>query len=147
MAKITIQKPFDIEVKGEAHFDCLPDDEKGQILATVGDIKTFEYVQGGNTYELPTGGTATSEKGTSEARLDNLGDVDTGGDPPNPFTISFNSGTAYRIPSSGSPYKVKLEEVDADLEVTGAASSETYGSGGVVRLDAGGTGNPTRKSS
>ena len=89
-------------------------------------------------------GAASIIKEKDEACLDNVGLLDTGDEPTKPFTVSFNSGTLYRVPAQGSPYKVELRELDADLLVTGAGSAETYESGGVVRLDADGSGDPTR---
>lgn len=144
MATITIKKPFTIEVKHLGHFDALPTDHKCRILATRGGIVKFEYQLGGNTYTLPTSGGASSTKAIDEADLINAGDVPGGNDPDNPFAVAFNSGTAYRVPSSGVPFKVRVEGVGADLLVTGAASAATYDSGGVVLLDASSSGNPTR---
>ncbi len=46
----------------------------------------------------------------------------------------------------GTPYKIKITGVDADLKVTGAASAATYDSGGTVLLHGGGSGSPTRKT-
>lgn len=145
MATITIQKPYTIAVRGDGYFDALPADEKCTIKAEEGQINRFEYVLGANTYTLPTGGTATSTKGTDEAVLDDLSLVDTGGPPPDPFTISFNSGKLSRTPTTGSPFKVEVEDVDADMLITGAASAATYGSGGELRLDAGGRDDPSRR--
>lgn len=146
MATITIKKPFDIAVKGAGHFDALPSAAKGKIKATQSGISTFEYRLDGNTYALPTGGSASSTAASDSADLDGLVDVDTGGTPPDPFEVSFNTGTACRVPSSGTPYKVEIQDVDADLLVTGAGSDVEYGSGGLVVLDAGGSGSPTRKT-
>lgn len=146
MADITIQAPFTILLKGDVYVDALPSDHKAVIKVDSTGISKFEYQRSGSTYTLPTGGKATSTAATDSADLDSLGDVDTDTPPQTPFTISFNSGTLSREPASGSPYKVKIVSVDADMKVTAAASPATYGSGGIVFLDGGGSGSPTRRT-
>jgi hypothetical protein len=145
MATITIKSPFTIEVKGECWFDCEPTDSRGAITATESGIDTFEYKVDGKTKTLPTTGSASSAHATASADLDDISDITQDDPPPNPFTLEFNTGTATRIPSTGSPYRVDVTDVDADLEVTGAASAETLDAGGTVIFHGGGTGYPTRK--
>ncbi len=144
MATITIEKPFEVEVRGEGYFDALPADDDGRILAKESQIVKFEYHVGGNTYTLPTSGSATSRAGASAADLSALSDTDTDDPPPEPFVINFNTGTLYKV-TVGGGHKLELRDVDADLAVTGASSSTTYDSGGTVLLDAGGSGYPTHK--
>lgn len=146
MATVTIKKPFKIIAKGEAWFDALPSSSRCTIKAKESQISGFEYVVNGNTYTLPTGGAATSAAGTDAADLDDLDSILEDDPPDTPFTVSFNTGTLARKPPTGSPYKVEVTGVDADMLVTGAASAVTYGSGGELRLDAAGSGHPTRKS-
>jgi hypothetical protein len=146
MADIIIKAPFDIVFGGDVHIDALSTDSKAKALATAASIDTFEYKRGGSTWTLPTSGSASSRHGTDSADLDNLDGSDTGSPPPTPFALDFNTGTLSLDPSSGSPYKVKIADVDFDLKVTGAATAATYDSGGTVVLHGGGTDSPTRRT-
>jgi len=103
----------------------------------VGDVSSFTYIFEEEPHNLPTSGSATSEASTANANLTAIDDTN-GGDPPaDPFTLSFNTGTAARVPASGSPYIVSISSVDEDLIISGAASAGSYESGGVVVLDGG----------
>ncbi len=146
MADIIIEAPFAILIAGDVHVDALPPDSKAVIRVDSSGIDTFEYKEGGNTYTLPTGGTAVSKTNPGSADLNNLSDAGTGSPPPTPYTLSVNSGTLVLEPALGTPYKIKITGVDADLKVTGAASAATYDSGGTVLLHGGGSGSPTRKT-
>ena len=146
MADITITKPFTISVKGECYFNALPADTDCTVLSKESTISKFEYHLGANVYELPVTGSASSRHGTSSADITALSTGPTGTPPPDPFELSFNTGTLTRVPSTGKPYRDDIDSVDADMTISGAASATTYGSGGTLMLDGGGSvDGPTRK--
>ncbi len=140
MANITIAAPFTLEIKGDCFIDAAPTDKRAAV--EVGDVSSFTYSLGEKTYNLPTSGSASSQASTASANLAALSDTGGGTAPTEPFTLSFNTGTAARVPASGSPYIVSISSVDEDLIISGAASAGSYESGGVVVLD-GGSGSPT----
>jgi hypothetical protein len=140
VADITITQPFKIVLKRKCWVEPLGTN-KARIKATASGIVKWEYVVGGTTYTLPTGGSASSTAGTDSANLDGLLDTDTGSEPTLPYVVGFNTGTVVRVPSSGNPYSVEIRDVSADMVVTGASQAATYSSGGTLLLDAGGSVN------
>ena len=140
MANITIAAPFTLEIKGDCFINARPTDKRAEVQ--VGDVSSFTYTLGEDTANLPTSGSANSNASTASANLTALDDTDTGGAPTEPFKCSFNTGTAARVPATGSPYIVSISSVDEDLIISGAASAGSFESGGVVVLD-GGSGSPT----
>ena len=137
MADVTISAPFTLELKGDVFIDAAPTDKKAE--AQVASVSSFDYTVDGETYDLPTSEGGRSTATTDDADLTALSDTGGGQSPPNPFVVRFNTGTASRVPATGSPYIVKIVDVDEDLIIGGASSATTYESGGVVVLDGGGS--------
>jgi len=137
MADITITAPFTLEVKGDVFINAQPSDKKGVLEAA--SVSAFQYTVDGETYDLPTSDRGASNAATDAADLTAISQTDTDEPPPTPFTVSFNTGTAARVPATGSPYIVSISGVDEDLIIGGGSTATTYESGGVVVLDGGGS--------